>query len=215
MQEFRNRHKNHPVHKSLETLWDTISNFSLPKTDDNIIIRDNYARFLRVVRYITYLIENSDPVLWTPSALNQANSIITALNQSLLQFISNNNANILTSAADSALDQLQATLPAYAGKHLNETDNALTCFFDDAQSALGEIDSHKKEAANAKKEIKATERSFHEKIQSLEEQLKSYETQFETQKGRIDTLISEKQTEFSKTLEEAEEKNETADYRCV
>jgi len=24
-----------------------------------------------------------------------------------------------------------------------------------------------------------------------------------------------KQTEFSKTLEEAEEKNETADYRCV
>lgn len=197
MEAFRTRHKNHAVHTSLQGLWDKIADIDIPKSEDTPNLRDAYARFLRVCRYITYVIENSDPVLWNPTALNAAKTAVDTLLAQAIHFQTNKNVGHLRNQADAALDQFAGALPVFAGKTVKEAVNAIDCYFEDIKNSLGEIDAFR-DAINEEKEIfvKARE-SFETKLASLQAELKAYQTQFEEQKGRVDQLISDKQAEFT------------------
>lgn len=209
MNTFRDRYKQHPLHQSIANLNQALAGVELPKRtetgDDPAILRlrrESYARFLRVVTLVLECVAKSDPVIWTPSALNVADSAVSQLKLGLDQFLSTFDTNYLLNHADTAIEQIRPLLSHKESPSAESTPCLLAAFHDIAEHSARSLEEIDKAISEKEDEISQARDEFRGHLDELKNQLESFKSQFESQKSRIDDLVTSQQQAFQSSQTE-------------
>jgi hypothetical protein len=211
MKAFRERFKQHPLHASLNELWTAIEQVRLPKHSEGEVTedletlrarRDAFARFLRVSSFVAQTVDHTDASIWTPSAMNVAQTAVNQLKAGLDQFNATRAIAHLESAADTALDQFRGTFIPRLKIESKEAADSFAKFCEKAEETIRSLEEQDRAIKDKEIEITKAHEAFTTQIVELGAQIEAFKTQFEAQKSRVDDLVTTQSQAFQTSQSE-------------
>jgi hypothetical protein len=205
MKAFRERFKQHPLQASLNELWTAIEQVRLPKHSEGEVTedletlrarRDAFARFLRVSSFVAQTVDHTDASIWTPSAMNVAQTAVNQLKAGLDQFNATRAIAHLESAADTALDQFRGTFIPRLKIESKEAADSFAKFCEKAEETIRSLEEQDRAIKDKEIEITKAHEAFTTQIVELGAQIEAFKTQFEAQKSRVDDLVTTQSQAF-------------------
>lgn len=194
------RFKSHAVHNALEEFHKACAEWTLPREKEGE--RPHLARFYRVFRKLEFLIKQSDPLLWSPTALTTAENAIRQMTQALEQFKGSNNIGQLRNGGDAAIDSFHQLSWLSVRHDQVEQRNAFSGLIEDAEETIATLGEQQEAQSTINEQIEAAKNEFQESLNAFGTSLSDFETQFEAQKTRVDELVSDHQTKFQSSQQD-------------
>lgn len=211
MNAYLDRFKQHPLQKSLEALKTAIERVKLAgqSTEDGVtpaepsdLQRSAFARLFRVATFISDSVTRWDAFIWTPAAMNAAQTAVTTLTTAIEQYEANKSTANFESAGDTALDYFRNASISRFSTSAKDAEVSFVQFCERAEAGIGSIEALSRAIKAKELEITTARDNFSAQLTEMGRQLEAYNALFEAQKTRVDELVASQGQIFQSTQTE-------------